>query len=301
MNVPMAARLSTHRRSRARQRYIPYLFFMPAFVLVAAVSFLPLFYAIFQSLFKSDYLNLGTFTGLANYAKFIFTDRGFNSLLNSVYFVAGTVLISVPLGFLLALLLSAQIPFRGFFRTVLILPWLVSHVVSGLLWIWLLNSEFGPIAHIMRVFGVEFPSPLTEVSLAMPAVIVASAWSAYPLVMVFVLAALQTIPGELVEAARMDGTTPWERFWYVTFPIIKGTTLVALVLTTLHAFNNVTLLFIMTGGGPVRATETVVLRVFLEGFEFFHMGIASAGAVIVFLLNMAFTIVYIRVLWTDHG
>lgn len=285
---------------RARQRSLPYLFFMPAFVLVAVISFLPLFYAIFQSFFKSDYLNLGAFVGLANYADFIFTERGLKSLLKSAYFVGGTVLISVPLGFLLALLLNEQIPFRGFFRTALIAPWLVSHVVSGFLWIWLLNSEFGPIAHLMHLLGFDFPSLLTDVTLAMPAVIIASAWSAYPLVMIFVLAALQTIPSELIDASRMDGTTPWERFWYVTFPMIRGTTLVALVLTTLHAFNNVTLLFIMTGGGPVGETETAVLRVFLEGFEYFRMGIASAGAVVVFLLNMAFTLMYIRALRTDQ-
>jgi ABC-type sugar transport system permease subunit len=114
--------------------------------------------------------------------------------------------------------------------------------------------------------------------------------------MIFVLAALQTVPAELYEAARIDGASAWNRFKLITLPMVRNTTLVVLVLTTLHTFNNVTMVFVMTGGGPVGMTETLALRVFVEEFKYYQTGIASAAAVIIFALNLLFSVVYIRVL-----
>jgi ABC-type sugar transport system permease subunit len=133
----------------------------------------------------------------------------------------------------------------------------------------------------------------------MPALIMANVWHSYPLVMIFVLAALQTVPAELYEAARIDGAGAWQRFRMITLPLVMNTTIVVLVLTTLHTFNNVTMVFIMTGGGPVGTTETLALRVFLEEFKYFHTGIAAAAAVVIFSLNMVFSLAYIRVLRSE--
>ena len=119
--------------------------------------------------------------------------------------------------------------------------------------------------------------------------------------MVFVLSALQTIPIEIYEAAKIDGAKSWKQFTLITFPLIRSTTLVTLVLTTLHCFNNVTIVLIMTGGGPVEATEVMALRVFEEGFKFNRLGIATAGAVIIFMINILFTIAYMRVLKQENS
>jgi ABC-type sugar transport system permease subunit len=265
-------------------------------LLIAAVSFSPLGYAILQSLHRSQYMELGDFVGLANYERFVLTDAGVNRVINSFVFVAGTLAVAMPLGFGLALVLNRPVPFRGLFRTALILPWLVSNTVAALLWAWVLNVQFSPIAHLMSSFGVVMSNPLSSQTWAMPAIIIANAWGSFPLVMVFVLAALQTVPQDLYEAARIDGAGSWHRFWYVTFPLVRNTTLVTLVLTTLHTFNGVTIVLIMTGGGPVGATDVMAFRVFEEGFKFFRMGFASAGAMIIFSVNIAFTIVYMRVL-----
>ena len=135
----------------------------------------------------------------------------------------------------------------------------------------------------------------------MPALIICNAWGSYPLVMVFVLSALQTIPIEIYEAAKIDGAKSWKQFTLITFPLIRSTTLVTLVLTTLHCFNNVTIVLIMTGGGPVEATEVMALRVFEEGFKFNRLGIATAGAVIIFMINILFTIAYMRVLKQENS
>jgi ABC-type sugar transport system permease subunit len=275
----------------------PYVAIAPAVVLVAVVSFAPLAYALVQSLFKSRYLELGQFVGFDNYVDFLFGRDGLARVGASFFFVLGTVLLSTPLGVGFALLLNRQVRFRGLFRTILILPWLVSALVGGLLWAWLLNPTFSPIVHdIERIFGVEVPGVLTSFTWSMPALVVAHAWSSYPLIMVFVLAALQTVPVEQTESAIVDGANPLQRFIYVTFPYIRSTLLVALVLTTLNTFNHVTTILVMTGGGPVGTTETMALKVFLEAFKYYRMGTASAGAVVIFAVNILFAVAYARIL-----
>jgi len=272
-------------------------FFLPAFLFVAAVSFLPLLYAIVQSFLSTNLSGeTGNFVGTDNYQRFFEAGKGLLALWRSFIFVGASVLVTVPLGFGLACALNQPIRFRGFFRTVLILPWLVSNLVVALVWAWLLNGSFSPLAHLAAQFGFTLPNATTNIALAMPALVIANVWHSYPLVMIFVLASLQTVPPELYEAARIDGAGAWKRFRLITLPLVKNTTLVVLVLTTLHTFNNVTMVFIMTGGGPVGTTETLALRVFLEEFKYFRTGVASAAAVIIFALNFFFSLAYIRVL-----
>jgi multiple sugar transport system permease protein len=275
----------------------PFAAIAPAALLVALVSFAPLGYALLQSVYKSHYLDLGDFVGMANYADFLLGSGGLARVANSFLFVFGTVVLSVPLGVGFALLLDGPMRLRGLFRTILILPWLISALVGGLLWAWLLNPNFSPVLQdIDALVGIRLPSFLTSSTWAMPALILAHSWSSYPMIMVFALAALQTIPKDLTEAALIDGATGWQRFAYVTFPHIRATLLVAIVLTTLNTFNHVTMILVMTGGGPVGATETMAMRVFLESFKYYRMGTASAGAVAIFAINVLFALVYARIL-----
>ncbi len=239
--------------------------------------------------------------GLQNYADYVIESNGIGSILNSLIFVAGTLAIAMPLGVALAVLLSKPIPLRGFLRTVLILPWLVSNIVGGLLWGWLTNPQFGLAPWLLASVGITLPNAISDPVGAMGAVIVASAWSAFPLVMVFMLAALQTVPVELQEAAAIDGATAWLRFRHVTFPLVRNTAMVALILTSLQAFKSVDIVLVMTGGGPNGATETMALRVFNSAFRLLNMGVGSAGAVMVFAINILFTIAFVRVLRTEHG
>ena len=241
----------------------PYLWLAPALLLVVAVSFWPLFYALVQSLYRSNYLDLGTYVGALNYQRFMLSEAGLARAWNSFVLVAGTLAIAMPLGFGLALLLNLPLHGRNLIRTLLIVPWLVSNTVAALLWAWLLNAQFGPIADALSRIGIVLPNVLTSASWAMPALIVCNA--------------------------------------NVTFPLVRNTTLVTLVLTTLHCFNGVTIVLIMTGGGPLESTDVMALRVFEEGFKFHRMGLATAGAVIIFAINILFTLAYIRVLKNEHG
>lgn len=295
---PPAMKKSGNKKSAGMaKKFLPYGFFLPAFIFVAVVSFVPLFYAIVQSVLSSNLSGAtGDFVGWDNYKRFFEGGKGLAAIGKSFLFVGGSVLLAVPLGFGLACALNQPLRFRGFFRTVLILPWLVSNLVVALLWAWLLNGSFSPLAQLAVQLGFTLPNATTNVALAMPALVVANVWHSYPLVMIFVLASLQTVPQELYEAARIDGASAFNRFRLITLPLVKNTTLVVLVLTTLHTFNNVTMVFIMTGGGPIGATETLALRVFLEEFKYFQTGIAAAAAVIIFSLNLLFSLAYIRVL-----
>lgn len=283
------------------RRLQPYLFFYPSLILVAAVSFVPLFYALRQSFHAADYLNTGPFVGFRNYVELFTRGGGLTNIARSIAFVAGTLALTLPLGIGLALLLDRPVRFRAFFRTLLMVPWIVSQLVTGLIWLWLYDGRLGPIAYLLAQAGVSVVGPLTDTRWAMPSLILANTWHSYPLVMVFTLAALQTIPTEVREAARIDAQSAWRRFWHVTLPLIRGTVLVALVLTTLHTFNTVTTVLIMTGGGPAEATDVLALRVFKEGFQFYRMEAAATAAVCIFALNILFSIAYIRVLRGERG
>jgi multiple sugar transport system permease protein len=279
----------------------PYLFFMPAFALIVVVSFLPLGYATIQSFFRSDYLKLGEYAGFDNYYRYLIGRNGLHSILNSLVFILGTAAMAVPLGFGVALVLDKPFPLRGLVRTILILPWLVSNLVAGMLWIWLINPHYGLGPHVLKQIGLVMPNIVTNKYAAMFYVVMGMSWASYPLVMVFILGALQTIPREMTEAARIDGASGWQQFWRITFPLVRNTTMLTVVLTVLHAFKNVELIFVMTGGGPGDATETMALRVFQEGFQFFRMGVASAGALMIFLINLVFTLAFRRIFQTEYG
>lgn len=270
--------------------------FYPAFALVVAVSFFPLFYAIRQSLHAADYLELGPFVGLNNFVTLFTEGGGFHYLKVSIAFVVGSLLVTLPLGVGLAVLLTRPVRYQAAFRMILTFPWVVSELVTGYLWMWFFDGRLGPLGGFFAQLGLGTVGILTNPDTALGAVIVANAWHAYPLVMVFTLAALQTVPVEVREAARLDTRSEWETFRYVTFPLIRGAIMVAAVLTTLRTFNGVTLIVAMTGGGPVGATDTLGMRVFVEAFQFYRMEVACAIALVIFAMNILASILFVRVL-----
>ena len=298
MNAPAAtlggaASRAARRRRRGEAAGTAAMFY-PAFALVAAVSFFPLFYAIRQSLHRADYLELGAFVGLRNFVTLFAAGGGLHFLSVSLLFVAGTLALAVPLGIGLALLLARPIRFRTAFRLVLAFPWVVSELVTGYLWMWFYDGRLGPLAGLFSRFGLA--NPLNDPHTALAGVVLANSWRAYPLVMIFTLAALQTVPVDVQEAARLDTINEWQRLRYVTLPLIRSSVLVALVLTTLHSFNSVTLVLAMTGGGPVGATDVLGMRVFSEAFQFYRMDVACTIAVVIFGLNILASAAFIRVL-----
>ncbi len=269
---------------------------LPAVLLVALVSVYPVLYSGFLSLFKTHFLQRVQFIGLGNYYDLFFDPVAWKNLRLSLTYVAGSLGIVIPFSIGVALLLNEPIRFRTVFRAIIILPWAVSQTIIALLWGWILNPDFGPGVYLFEVLGLGHIAPLSDPDMALLVLIGVNAWGSYPLATTLFLASIQTIPGELKDAAAVDGTSPWQHFRHITLPLIKPTVLIVTILLSLHSFNMVTLVFILTGGGPMGSTELLSLRTFNEAFQFWRVGYSSALGICIFLVNVVFSLVYIRLM-----
>ncbi len=269
---------------------------LPAIVLAVGVSLYPILYAFYLSLFRTRYLERVAFVGLGNYARLLADPAFWHNLAYSLAYVFGSLIVVLPFSLAVAVLLNQPIRYRTAFRTLVILPWVVSQTIIALLWGWLLNADFGPGIYLLEVFGLGKVTVFGEARLALPTLIGVNVWGSYPMAVILLLAALQTIPAELKEAARVDGTSPWQHFTRITLPLVQPTLLVATIMLTLLYFNMVTLILILTGGGPLGATEVLSLRAFKEGFDFWHVGYAATLGMVIFFFNVVFSLLYIRLL-----
>lgn len=272
---------------------------LPSIVIVAVVSIFPIVYAINLSLHDTTYMEVGEFNDFAHFLRIFTTPEGLGQIGRSFIYVIGSLLIAVPLSLGLANLLNQQVRGRRIFRVLILLPWVVSQTVAALLWKWLVNPDYGPLGLGDLPFGrVDF---LADPALAMILLIVVNVWISYPLATILCLAALQTIPEELREAAEVDGAGPFRRFMQVTLPLMKPTLFVVAIQLTLLYFNMVTLVYTLTGGGPLDGTNLLSLAAFKQSFEFFNLGLGAAYSVVLFAFNILFGAAYIRLLRSDRS
>jgi ABC-type sugar transport system permease subunit len=208
----------------------------------------------------------------------------------------GSLLLTIPAGMIFAILLNRKILFRAAFRTILIIPWTLSQSVTAMFWIWMLNPSYGPVKYLLQQVGITQVSFLSNPDWALKNLILVNSWMTYPFPTVLFLAALQTVPRELYESATIDGCSAWSSFWRVTLPYIRNTVMSTAIMLTLQFFNMVTLIYVLTGGGPMGTTRTLSLLVFQDAFVNFRIGIAAATGIIIFFLNIVFSLAYIRVL-----
>lgn len=285
---------------RIRKKGYPYFLVLPAILFVLMVTFLPLIEGISYSFYRTEYLDKVEFIGLANYVKFFTSSEVLGMLLTSFIYLLGSVILILPVSFGLAIIINQKIHFRTPIRAILILPWAISEVVVAFLWKWMLNPYYGPISYLIYTFfGIAIPSLMTHRFFAMPFLIFVTAWKFFPLPMLFILAALQAVPFELYEAAKIDGGSFWDTFRYITFPLVKNTLLVSIVLISVFILNSVPLVLTLTGGGPGGVTETLALGTFKEAFKFWHVGSGASMAVILFLFAVILSLIYIKILKTE--
>lgn len=289
------------RRRRRRIDLLPYVMVAPALLAVAAFSLLPTLYGILVSLYRVEFVELLTFVGTRNYAEVLSDSKFWNSVRVSFVFTGLSVVFTVLAGFGLALLANQRMRFRSAFRTVALLPWVTSYVVTYMIFRWILNADFG-LLNALFVEGLGWPRVqwLGDPVLAMSSLITVNVWRAAPHAMVLLLAGLQGIRQELYEAAAIDGAGRVRSFFAVTLPLMRTAILILVVLITIIDFNVVVAMLVLTGGGPGTATETMSLRMYLEAFTYTRMGTASAIAVIIFAINLVLTAVYIRLLRTER-
>ncbi len=268
-------------------RHLGIIFLAPALILVLGTLVYPVISNIYYSLTdKHLYLPGVSWVGLDNYVE-IFTDPAFYKALgNTVVYTTAVVLLQLVFGVLSALLLNANIPGKQFFRLLVIIPYAFPSVTVALLWKWILHGLFGGLNGMLMWIGlIEQPiSWFSNASAAMPMAVLVSVWFGYPLFTLTILAGLQSIPKEHYEVARIEGANVWNTFWHVTFPSILRVVGVIVILRVVWVFNTFDLLFVLTGGGPVGATETLPLYVYRMGWSLGLIGQTASVAIILFMM-----------------
>lgn len=271
-------------------------FVSPACVLVLLISIYPVIDAAMLSVFRTRYAVKEEFVWFSNYAALLRDPTIWKAAVNSLVFTVGSLAFVLPLALAIALLLNSEVPFRSIVRTIVILPWVMSQTIVALLWAWMLNADFGPLTFLAEAFTGQRFALLASPHQAMGSLILINVWATYPQAALLLLAALQTIPKDLYESAKIDGASAVGSFWYVTLPLIRPTVVVVLIQLTLLYFNLVTLIYVFTGGGPLQGTETLALRVLKISFENWNLGQGAALGLLITLLNFACSLLYIRVL-----
>lgn len=282
-----------------KKNWTGYLLIAPAFLLLGAVIVYPVGRALWMSLHEIVLTNPGggtPFIGIENYVEIVQKPYFWNSIENTVVWTMSNLVVQLILGTGVAVLLNQKFPMRALVRGVVLIPWITPSVVAALTWRWMYDAEFGIINAVLMRLGLleQTIAWLGNTNTAMWAVIVESIWKGTPFVTVMILAVLQAVPDELYDAAKVDGADGIKRFRYVTLPLILPTIIIAATLTTIYTFNNFNAIWLLTGGGPLRATETLTILVYREAFQQFNLGTSTAAGMIVFFILFVAVVLFGR-------
>jgi multiple sugar transport system permease protein len=285
--------------SRAtRETLANYAYLLPAAICLGGTVLFPILKAMHMSLYQNvlirpqDY----KFIGLGNYVRMVNDPTFWLTLKNSFVWVFYSVSLQFLLGFAAALLLNAPFKGRAFYRTINLLPWIIPGVVVALIWEYLYQPNYGPINDILRRVGVmrEPVAWLSNVDLAMPAVVFTNIWRGIPFFAIMILAGLQAIPDDIYEAATVDGADVLQRFWHVTLPMLRPIIVVATATRIIWTFNYADLIFVMTNGGPANATQITSTYTLLQAYTDLDFGYAATLSVILLVIMLVFTALYLK-------
>lgn len=272
-----------------------YFFLLPNVLGFLVFTLGPVMAALLISLTKWDAITSPQFIGLANYIRLLTRDTTFRKVLwNTVYFTGVSVPLGTVLALTLALLLNQKLRGVLVYRTVYFLPVISSMVGVALVWQWLYNVEYGLINQFLFTLGITGPKWLASTRWAMPAVIIMSVWKGLGYNMVIFLAGLQDVPEFLYEAAELDGANGWQKLRNVTLPMLQPTTFFVIVMSIIGSFQVFDQVFVMTSGGPARATSVIVHYLYQNAFQYFEMGYASAMAYVLFAIIFVVTLIQVR-------
>ena len=284
-----------------RRPLFAYLLNTPSLVAIFLLAAYPIVYSGWISLHKYNLKRprVFQFIGLDNYADILNSPESWSALWITIEFTLLVVTSVTVLGVCIALLLNQRFPGRGILRTLILLPWAIPPVVNGLMWQWIYDSKIGALNGLLVGLGVipEYRGWLSDPTSALLALAFADVWNVLPLAVILLLAALQKIPAELYESARIDGAGSVQLFRYVTFPWLAQTLLVVLILETLSAIRVFDVIYVLTAGGPGTATTTLTWKTYLTTFETLDFGLGNAYAYAVSLITFGFALIYFRVLY----
>ncbi len=283
-----------------RREWTAYLMNAPGLILFVTFTLYAVIVSLWISLHDWDLIEPDRpFIGLGNYREVLGDAAFWAAIWHTVYFTVGSVLPAMAIGLGLAMLLNTQMRALGLFRAMYYLPAITPLVIAAIIWKWVYNADYGLANYyLLRLGVIDDPVQwLGSKNLAMPAVIVMGIWISVGFNMIVYLAGLQAIPGELYEAADVDGASAWQRFRRITFPLVAPTTFFLLIVQTIWGMQAFDQIFVMTSGGPPGpggATTTVIYYLWQQGFRFFRMGYASAMAYTLFVLLFVVSFVQFR-------
>ena len=270
----------------------------PALLALVALVVYPLLYGVYISFFKTNLANKWDFVGLKNYIS-VFSDGVFVKQLGvTLKFTAIVVLAHFIIGIFLAMLLNQSRPGITFFRTILVLPWLMPEVVIALIFKLIMNPLYGLLNYGMQLLGLSEGgvSWLGDTKYAFISVVLVCIWKGYPLVMVNALAALQSVSTDIYEAAKVDGANKIQTFFRIILPSIKPVLATTLILDTVWWFKHYTIVYLMTKGGPGSDTSIVSIEIYKQAFDYFNFGKAASMSVVVFFVCLIISKLYRRFL-----
>ncbi|WP_046866794.1 carbohydrate ABC transporter permease [Microvirga massiliensis] len=266
----------------------PYAFILPPIAYLGVFMFWPLGRQLWMSLTNTRIINpnAGSFVGLRNYERLIQDPAFYNSLGITAIYTVASVLLGVTLGVIAALAINRPFPGRSFARAVLLFGWAVPNVAAALIWMWMYNGQSGVLNDMAVALGVGRIAWLTSTQMALPSILIVTVWQVAPFVMLVVLAALQSVPDEIREAARIDGADALNVFRSVTLPHIMPSVQLVALLVAVWSIRRFDIIYLLTGGGPLESTSTLVVKIRQVAFENYQLGMASAYGVVGLVLAL---------------
>ncbi|NWL29423.1 sugar ABC transporter permease [Paenarthrobacter ureafaciens] len=278
------------RKSAVGSPWTPYLFLAPAVLYIGIFQLFPLLQEVWLSFTRTTLLNptLNVWVGLANYQS-VLGDASFRqTLLTTLLYVTACVVGSVGLGLVVALLLNGRFPGRAVARSLVTVPWAAPGIAVALIAVWMFNPQFGLLTRVLKGLGID-PGEngvLDNPRLALAAILMTTIWQLVPFVAVVLLSALQSVPQELVEAAQVDGAGRWMIFRVVTWQVLKPTIGLVAVLMTIWSLRRFELIWLMTRGGPLGSTRTLVIDLYSQAFESKQLGTAAAIGMVGIVISL---------------
>jgi multiple sugar transport system permease protein len=283
-----------------RRALAGYAFVAPSLILLLIFALGPFLFTIWVSVHEWNMLTPVTempSVGLANYRYLLNDDALFRETFgNTIYFTVGNVVISILLALSVALILNGPIRLRAIWRAAIFMPYVTAPVAIAIVWRNMYDANWGMINGLLDRLGLPEQPFLDSLSQAMPSMIAVAVWHMVGYYMIIFLAGLQAIPYDLYEAAKLDGASSWRLFWSITLPLLKPTLLFVIVVNTLASLQTFDLPFVLTEGGPVNKTNTLVMYMYDTAFQFLRIGRATAMAVMLFAVIFVVTLVQLRLL-----
>ena len=283
---------------RGNKTIIAFMFLTPVVVVLVLAVFIPIGSAIYWSFYQLMIRGQeGVYVGLGNYLHLFSSEWFWTAFRNTVFFTLYSTGGQFLVGLGVALLLNQDIKFRGLFRGIALIPWVIPSVVAATIWLWLYDAVWGLFNYFLFKVGLisDYVIFLSAKN-AFLSVTFANIWKGFPFLAVILLAGLQAIPNQLYEAAKVDGAGTRDSFLHITLPSIRPMIVLSLLLSTLTNFRYFTLIFTMTEGGPGKSTEVLVTHLYKLAFRHFRFGQASAVGGIMALFLLVFAILYLNIM-----